>query len=244
MREDADTPDRLADGRSWPALSRSCRTDGTRSAITASVGVGSVPFPDRMGREAAASRPSDRALSELADEELAVRAKREADAFGTLYDRYVDRIYRFVRHRTTDPRDAEDLTSEIFFRALRAIGRYAPSAPFYAWIYRIARNAVIDHHRSKSRDVELAADIDPADGRPGLDPEGRVIAADRRQRLVQALAHLADDQQEVIVLRFIEGLTPEECGEILGRRPAAVRDLQFRALHSLRRFISPEELAP
>jgi RNA polymerase sigma-70 factor (ECF subfamily) len=139
-----------------------------------------------------------------------------------------------------DPSDAEDLTSEIFFRALRAIGRYAPSAPFYAWIYRIARNAVIDHHRAKREEVSLP---DGADARTGLDPERVAIAGERRERLARALAHLVDEQQEIIVLRFIEGLSADECGHVIGKRPAAVRDLQFRALRALRSHVSPEELA-
>lgn len=207
------------------------------------MGVGSVPFPERVGREATAPAESDRTLAQLADEALAVRAKRDASAFATIYDRYLDRIYRYVRYRTSDPRDAEDLTSEIFVRALRAIGRYAPSAPFYAWIYRIARNAVIDHHRSKRDDLPLAGVVDAADPHPVIDPEDHAIAGDRREQLARALAHLADEQQEVIVLRFIEGLSPEECGLVVGKRPASVRDLQFRALRALRRHISPEELA-
>jgi RNA polymerase sigma-70 factor (ECF subfamily) len=204
------------------------------------MGVGSVPLPGRVGCDATASRADEPALSQLADESLGVRAKRDSEAFGILYDRYVDRIYRYVRYRMADPSEAEDLTSEIFFRALRAIGRYAPSAPFYAWIYRIARNAVIDHHRARREEVSLP---DAAGARTGPDPERMAIAGERRERLARALAHLADEQQEIIVLRFVEGLSAEECGEVIGKRPAAVRDLQFRALRALRSHVSPEELA-
>jgi RNA polymerase sigma-70 factor (ECF subfamily) len=203
------------------------------------MGVGSVAFPERVGRETTAP-PRTESLAELADESLAARAKHDGEAFGILYDRYVDRIYQYVRYRIADPSDADDLTSDIFFRALRAIGRYAPSAPFYAWIYRIARNAVIDHHRAKREEVSLP---DGAGARGGLDPERIAIAGERRERLARALTHLADDQQEIIVLRFVEGLSAEECGEVIGKRPAAVRDLQFRALRALRSHVSPEELA-
>jgi RNA polymerase sigma-70 factor (ECF subfamily) len=205
------------------------------------VGVGSVAFPERVGRETPASA-HERTLAQLSDEALAVRAKRDAAAFAVIYDRYVDRIFRYVRYRTRDPQDAQDLTSEVFFRALRAIGRYAPSAPFYAWVYRIARNAVIDHHRARRDDVPLATVSDPASTQQLVDPEREAIAGDRRDRLARALTYLAEDQQEVIVLRFIEGLSLEECGHVLGKRPASVRDLQFRALRALRSHVSPEEL--
>lgn len=207
------------------------------------MGVGSIPFRERVPREATALPQSDRALSELSDEEVAIRAKRDASAFAALYDRYLDRVYGYVRYRTADPRDAEDLTSEIFFRALRGIGGFAPRAPFYAWIYRIARNAVVDQYRSRRADVALADALDPADDHRDLDPERRAIDGDLRARLARALSYLADDQQDVIVLRFIEGLSPEECGAAIGKSPAAVRDIQFRALRALRRHISPEELA-
>jgi RNA polymerase sigma-70 factor (ECF subfamily) len=205
------------------------------------VGARSVPFSTRAAGDLA--RPqSERAMSLLTDEEVALRARDESAAFALLYDRYVDRVYRYVRYRTSDPRDAEDLTSDVFFRALRAIGRYSPRAPFYAWIYKIARNAVIDHRRAGRAEVPLT-DVDPTDPAPSLDPERNLMAGDRRACLARALAHLAEDQQEVIVLRFIEGLTPEECAQVVGKRPAAVRDIQFRALRALRSHITPEELA-
>jgi RNA polymerase sigma-70 factor (ECF subfamily) len=203
--------------------------------------VGSVAFPE-PARRGTASGQGEASIVQLSDEELAARAKRDADAFAAIYDRYVDRIYRYVRYRTADPLDAQDLTSDVFFRALRSIGGYTPSAPFYAWIYRIARNAVIDHHRARRDDLPLATVSDPADTQPLVDPEREAIAGDRRDRLARALRFLPEDQQEVIVLRFIEGLSPEECGHVLGKRPASIRDLQFRALRALRSHISPEEL--
>ena len=202
------------------------------------MGIGSIPFP----RRAVAGAPDAREqpLEELPDEQVALRARRDAAAFGTLYDRYLDRVYRYVRYRAS-PCDVDDLTSEVFFHALRGIGRYEPRAPFFAWIYRIARNVVIDHHRAKHDAVPLEDASDPPDGE--ADPEAQAIASDRHDRLVRALAHLPEEQQEVILLRFVEGFSPEECGHVIGKRTAAVRDIQLRALRALRRHISPEELA-
>lgn len=202
------------------------------------MGLGSIPFARRAASDIRA-RDADLVLTELNDETLAVRAKRDSAAFGALYDRYLDRIYRYIRHRTVAS-DAEDLTSDVFFRALRAIPRYEPSAPFYAWIYRIARNVVVDHHRAK-RDAAPLTEAGEGAGGDG-DPERHAIGVDRHDRLVRALAYLSDEQQEVIVLRFIEGLSCEETGLAMGKRPAAVRDLQYRALRALRSHVSAQEL--
>jgi RNA polymerase sigma-70 factor (ECF subfamily) len=208
------------------------------------VGVRSVPFVQQptVG-EATLAPASERALEGLPDEALAVRARDDGRAFGLIYDRYVDRVYRYVRYRTADPRDAEDLTSEVFLRALGAIGRYEPRAPFYSWIYRIARNAVVDHHRARREPASYDEISDRPDGHPDVDPERQAVASDRRERMRRAMGHLPEEQQEVIVLRFIEGLSPEEVAVVVGKRASAVRDIQFRALHALRRHIAPEELA-
>ena len=203
----------------------------------------SLPFSGRApGRDGALAPSTERALEDLPDEALAVRAKDGGPAFALIYDRYVDRVYRYLRYRTSDPRDAEDLTSEVFLRALRAIGRYAPRAPFYSWIYRIARNAVVDHYRARRELASFDDMADRPDGHPAGDPEGHVIAIDRRERMRRAMEHLPDEQQEVIVLRFINGLSPEEVAVVIGKRASAVRDIQFRALHALRRRVAPEEL--
>jgi len=203
----------------------------------------SLPFSGRApGRDGALAPSTERALEDLPDEALAVRAKDGGPAFALIYDRYVDRVYRYLRYRTSDPRDAEDLTSDVFLRALRAIGRYAPRAPFYSGIYRIARIAVVYHYRARRELASFDDMADLPDGHPAGDPEGHVIAIDRRERVRRAMEHLPDEQQEVIVLRFINGLSPEEVAVVIGKRASAVRDIQFRALHALRRRVAPEEL--
>jgi RNA polymerase sigma-70 factor (ECF subfamily) len=207
------------------------------------VGVRSVPFERPRGSAGDFTQATEPALAALVDEALAVRARDDAQAFAVIYDRYVDRVYRYVRYRTADPRDAEDLTSEVFVRALGAIGRYAPRAPFYSWIYRIAHNAVVDHHRARRDQASFDEMADVPDGHPAADPEGHAVAIDRRERMRRAIGHLSDEQQEILVLRFIEGLSPMEVAVVVGKHASAVRDIQFRALHALRRHIAPDELA-
>lgn len=157
------------------------------------MGARSVPFFERPRGSEALAPPTERALEDLPDEALAVRAKDDGQAFALIYERYADRVYRYARYRTADPRDAEDLTSDVFLRALSAIGRYAPRAPFYSWIYRIARNAVVDRHRARRGLASFDDMADRPDGHPAADPERHVIAIDRSERMRRAIGHLPDE---------------------------------------------------
>ncbi len=178
------------------------------------------------------------------DAALVRRAKEgETHAFAALYDRYFDRVYRYVYYRTRDQEAAEDVTSDVFFRALRAMPRYEPRQPFLAWLYRIARNAVIDRARVTRPRVSFEdALAHPDSGDHVVDPDTELLAVDRRARLRLALTNLTAEQQEVVVLRFIEGLSAEEVGTIIGKRAGTVRGLQFRALQALRKHITAEDL--
>lgn len=184
------------------------------------------------------------AVSPGEDAALARRARDgDAQAFAALYDRYFERVYRYVYYRVRQEAEAEDVTSEVFFRALRAMPRYEPRQPFLAWLYRIARNAIIDKVRATRPRLsfeDALAHPDAADH--VVDPDLIVLATDRRARLRNALANLTAEQQEVVILRFVEGLSAEETGRIMGKRAGTVRGLQFRALQSLRRYVTPEDL--
>lgn len=186
------------------------------------------------------------ALVTPAEDAVLVRRAKDGDAqaFGYLYDRYFERVYRYVYYRMRDATEAEDVTSDVFFRALRAMPRYEPRQPFLAWLYRIARNAVIDRVRAKKPRVsfeDALAHPDAAD--QIVDPDAVILQADRRERLRQAMQNLTGEQQEVVVLRFVEGLSSEEVGTIMGKRAGTVRGLQFRALQALRKHLSAEDLA-
>ena len=195
----------------------------------------------------AASLPNAREAAVVSPNEDAALARRARDgdpqAFAALYDRYFEVVYRYVSYRVREVEEAEDVTSEVFFRALRAMPRYEPRQPFLAWLYRIARNAVIDRARTLRPRVSFEdALAHPDSGDHVVDPDVRILAADRRARLRVALATLTAEQQEVVILRFVEGLSAEEVGEIMGKRAGTVRGLQFRALQALKKHITPEDL--
>ena len=183
------------------------------------------------------------------DEDTALidRARRgDRGAFGELYDRYVESVSRYVVFRVRDDDEAEDVTSDVFVKAMVGLPRYEPRQAFLAWLYRIARNAVIDRTRLAYRRTEtaltepLAATL-PAES-AGTDPDSRALEADRRARLRSALARLGADQPDVIVLRFVVGLSAEEIGVALGKPASTVRGIQMRGLRALRAFLSPDDL--
>ena len=157
----------------------------------------------------------------------------DQDAFGRLYDLYVDRIFRFITYRVGDEPTAEDLTSEVFMKAWDALDDYElKGAPFGAWLFRIARNTVIDHHRTKKEKVELEK-VAPILEDPQADPQGEVIGELKLERLQAAMSQLTVAQQEVLTLKFIEGLSTRETAEVLGKKQGAIRALQMRGLHAL-----------
>lgn len=176
------------------------------------------------------------------DAALAVRASRgDVAAFGRLYDRHVEAIYRYVYYRVRDDAEAEDLTSDVFMRALRAITRYEPRQAFLAWLYRIARNAVIDRARRGGRQVSFEDALE----HPGVDrivePDSELLSRSDSDMLRTALGKLTPLQQEVIVLRFLEGYSTQEIARIVGKREGTVRGIQFRAIGALRQLIPSRE---
>ena len=190
------------------------------------------------------NEPTDEAVTPVGqdDAELAVRAsKGEAAAFGALYDKHVAAIYRYVYYRVRDDAEAEDLTSDVFMRALKAIPRYEPRQAFLAWLYRIARNAVIDRARKGNRQVSFEDALQHPDADKVIDPTAELLAHSDSQVLRGALAKLTPLQQEVVVLRFLEGFSTEEIARIVGKRAGTVRGIQFRAIGALRQLIPSRE---
>src|SRR5436190_16321479 len=176
------------------------------------------------------------------DAALAVRASQgDPAAFGQLYDRHVSAVYRYVYYRVRDDAEAEDLTSDVFMKALRAIPRYEPRQAFLAWLYRIARNAVID----RSRRTRIQISFEDALAHPGVDqvvePDAALLALSDKVAVRGALAKLTPLQQEVIVLRFVEGYSTHEIADLVGKREGTVRGIQFRALEALRALIPSRE---
>jgi RNA polymerase sigma-70 factor (ECF subfamily) len=174
-----------------------------------------------------------------------VVASRDANAFGELYDRFVERVYRYLYFRTGSHPEAEDLTEQVFLKAWEAIGRYRwQGRPFLAWLYRLAHNAHIDYVRSKKPATSLSNDERPIEvPSPTASVElARTLDADVLSR---ALSQLTPDQQQVIIMKFIEGYDNEHIAQTMDKREGAVRALQMRALLSLRRLLESQgEQAP
>src|SRR5205085_8081665 len=151
------------------------------------------------------------AVSSAEREEDAALARRagsgEAEAFGILYDRYVDAVYRYVFYRVRNEAEAEDVTSDVFMRALRAMPKYEPRQAFLAWLYRIARNAVID--RSRRHAARQQVSFEDALAHPNADqivnPDAGLLAGSDASVVRTAMEQLTPLQQEILVLRYVEG---------------------------------------
>lgn len=185
--------------------------------------------------------PMQRRL-QVHDESLLIeRAKRyDQKAISELYKRHVQNIYRYIYYRVGDVNVAEDLTAEVFLRALEGLAGFTyRGVPFSAWLYRIAHARVMDHFRQQARRELL-----PLDERlvaTGKGPQAAVEARLDCEELQSAIAQLTTDQQQVIILKFVEGLSNAEAARILGKTEGAVKALQHRALNSLQRTMRREE---
>jgi len=174
-------------------------------------------------------------LDDEAIERLVTQA-RDGDtfAYGLIFDHYHEPIYRYIASRVYRPSDAEDLTQLVFVKALEALPRYeSRGVPFGGWLFRLARNAVIDFVRTRHEHAEL----DVIAGMAG-DEAGPADVAQLREDLEAvgvALALLTEDQREAIALRFFAGLSAREAAEAMGKQEGTVRGLQFRAIAALRR---------
>ena len=180
-----------------------------------------------------------RDLLEKKDAELLELVKHgETEAFSELYIRFAPPIFRFLFSHLDDRLDAEDLTEEVFLRLWRFLPNYQDQGvPILAFLFKIARNALIDFYRRSGRSGgHMSIEENPI---PDLqfDPGESAIASLEHQEIRQTLNQLREDYRMVLVLRFLSGLSPEETGEVMGRTPGAVRILQHRALSALRNLL-------
>ncbi len=186
-----------------------------------------------------------RNLKTLTDAELVQLSKEDKEAFGELYERYVKKIYNYIYYRTGNQHDAEDLTARVFFRALSHIGQYTErGVPFQAWLYRIAHNLVANWHRDRGRRKIIPLDEFVAISLASEAPER--VAEDREEQelLLTAIRRLPPERQELLVLKFVEGLSNAEIGEIMGRTEGAIKSLYHRTLIALRDDLKMQQIKP
>ncbi len=183
-------------------------------------------------------------LDDDAIERLVARAQGgDAEAFGLLFDHYHDSVHRFVASRVDRPSDAEDLTQVVFVKALEALPRYrSRGVPFGGWLFRLARNTVIDFVRTRHEQAGLDAVGDRAAN--DLPPDQLVVLRQEIEAVGAALAALTDEQRDTIALRFFAGLSAREAAVAMGKQEGTVRGLQFRAIAALRRHLGIADPGP
>jgi RNA polymerase sigma-70 factor (ECF subfamily) len=197
-------------------------------------GNGNPSYPMVFNQVTLMEQPSN--TPELSDEEALTRAATgDTDAFGVLYERYVNRIYNYIYYRTGNPFDAEDLTARVFHRAFDHIGSYRNmGVPFSAWLYRIAHNLVANWHRDNHRRQEVQLD-DVTLTHPQVEhPETTLVQNQEMEKLLRTIRKLSSDRQQLIILKFAEHLSNTEIGQIMGRSEGAIKSLYHRTLLVLR----------
>ena len=163
------------------------------------------------------------------------RAKRgEEAALAELCTYVYGHIYTFLYYRVSRPEDAEDLTSDVVLKIIRALK--GQRGNFHAWIYRIARNRLIDYYRKRGVRSEVSiGDVPEKELAKSEDFSKQIMT---KEKLRKGLQHLTDEQRQVIILKFIEGYANGEVAEIVGKSVGAVKVLQYRALRALREYFS------
>jgi RNA polymerase sigma-70 factor (ECF subfamily) len=179
--------------------------------------------------------------SQVQDEQSLVRKAQEGSqqAFSELYEAYFDKIYRYIALKIGDRTEAEDMTQQVFLKALKSLPSFKwKDVPFSAWLYRIAHNEIVDHLRRSSRrpTTELTEDITPDD--PCENPQHRIEVRYDMENLLTAARRLTKAQQEVIALRFSSDLPIAEVARIMGRSEGAVKALQHSAVSALRKLMA------
>ena len=174
------------------------------------------------------------------ERQLVANAQRDPAAFSVLYERYFERIYRFIYRRVQSVVEAEDLTAQTFQQALAAIPSYEwRGVPFGAWLYRIAGNLVVRHRQISGREVAVEYIDRIVDERgQSEDPLDAMLRQTTREQLMRALQRLSPDQQRALILKYAHGLKNHEVGELMNRTEGGVKQLVHRAMLILRRDLA------
>jgi RNA polymerase sigma-70 factor, ECF subfamily len=186
------------------------------------------------------------ATDAAADADLVRRAQAgDATEFGRLYERYFEKVYSYLSFKLGNPSEAEDLTGQVFLKALESLGSYKwTGVPFQAWLFRIAHNQLVDTLRRRGRrpsaPLEHAGSV--ADERREANPDETLALALQRDDVIAAVDQLTELQRQVIALKFAGGLSNAEVARLMGKSEGAVKALQHAALVSLQKKIVPEAL--
>ncbi len=174
--------------------------------------------------------------TEFNEEDVLTRASQgDREAFGLLYERYIDRIFNYVYYRTGNLHDAEDLTARVFQRAMNHIHNYTDrGVPFSAWLYRIAHNLVANWHRDRSRRQEIPLSDLPVVQSKDDRPESTLVRSQEQDSLLRLIRQLPSERQTLLILKFVENMSNAEIGQIMGRSEGAVKSLYHRTLLALR----------
>jgi RNA polymerase sigma-70 factor (ECF subfamily) len=184
----------------------------------------------------------DQQYDEHDEFELVEQAKTDPEAFGKLYELYVEKIYNYIYYRIGNHHDAEDITAKVFHRALNHIGNYNnKGVPFAAWLYRIAHNLVANWHRDQGRRKMVALDQVTMQGNGQETPHQAIERTNERELLLEAIKQLPQERQELLTLKFTERLSNAEIGHIMGRSEGAIKSLYHRTLVALKDILAEHE---
>ncbi len=221
-----------ASGRAggW-ALSAATETGPPAAGVPGDSGSGSGSGGHPLSTAEHAQRTRMQALVTLAQ-------RGDGEAFAEIYDHYVDGVYRYVFYRMGSHAVAEDLTSETFLRALRSLDSFSwQGRDIGAWFTTIARNLIADHTKSSRFRLEVpTADMRDADRADG-DVEGEALRSLQNSELLVAMKQLKTEQQECLVLRFLQDLSVAETAEVMRRSEGAIKQLQLRAVRALAKIL-------
>jgi RNA polymerase sigma-70 factor, ECF subfamily len=172
--------------------------------------------------------------TEAEERRLIEAAQRDPARFADLYEKYFELVYAYVVRRVRSRQETEDLTAELFHKALRSLPRFKwTGAPFASWLFRIASNMIADRAKREAREQRVEVDEDSATSAASR-LQSSVEEVERRARLFRLVGELNHDQRQVVMMRFAEEKTIREIAQTLGRSEGAIKQLQFRALTNLR----------
>jgi len=178
---------------------------------------------------------------EAEERRLVEAAQRDIARFGELYEHYFDLVYTYVARRVHDRTESEDLTAEVFHKALRSLPRFKwTGAPFAAWLFRIASNMIADRAQRAAREGNFGSDDGSETHAPQLQ-QTDLEESERSASLFRSVDQLVEDQRRVLIMRFAEEKSIREIADAMGRSEGAVKQLQFRALEKLRERFTTED---